>query len=623
LWFSLFLFEASKTELCQKHNEYFDNEEEGQNKANDCSNMNQYITYALVLIFSLSAYKTKQNLLEKVEVQPVTNTTTTPVIDKRDEGTLAEKAMVSSAHPLATKVGLTILKKGGNAVDAAIAVQFALAVVYPSAGNIGGGGFMVIRLNDGTATTLDYREMAPALSHRDMYLDEEGNAVSELSRYGQLSVGVPGSVAGMFEAHEKFGSGIKMQQLIQPAIDLARNGFPLLENEAEKLNANRKDFEKYNPKNIYFREKEIWKTGDTLVLNDLAQTLERISVDGEKDFYEGITANMLAHEMKGANGIISLTDLKNYQTVWRKPILSKYKKEYTLISMGPPSSGGIALSQMLRMLEDYGLSTLQHNQINYIHLLAEVERRAYADRATHLGDMDYWEVPVEDLLDASYLKERMSNFSETGATPSDQIKAGNFKPVENEETTHFSVVDAEGNAVSVTTTLNGAFGSKVFVSGAGFLLNNEMDDFSAKPGTPNLYGLVGAEANAIEPGKRMLSSMTPTIVEKNGKLFMVVGSPGGSTIITSVMQTFLNVVEFEMTLKEAIESPRFHHQWLPDQIYFEKEQLSEKIINSLNNMQHNTKARGSIGRVDAILVKPNGTLEGYSDKRGEGAALGF
>ncbi len=581
--------------------------------------MNQYITCLITLIVCLTACKTKQSLPEKVELTP-----TIELTEQKEEGTLAENAMVSSAHPLATKVGLTILKNGGNAIDAAIAVQFALAVVYPSAGNIGGGGFMVIRLKDGTTTTLDYREMAPARAHKDMYLDEEGNAISELSRYGHLAAGVPGSVAGMFEAQEKFGSGIAMSKLIQPAIDLAANGFPLLAKEAKKLNKFRSDFQQYNPGNSYLRAKENWETGDTLVLTDLAKTLERIQVDGQKGFYEGITAGLIVREMERANGIISLEDLTNYQPVWRKPILSKYKKDYTIISMGPPSSGGIALSQMLTMLEDYGLSTLKHNQKNYVHLLAEVERRAYADRATHLGDMDYWEVPTKKLLNVKYLKERLNNFSETAATPSNQIEAGNFNPAESEETTHFSIVDAEGNAVSVTTTLNAAYGSKVLVSGAGFLLNNEMDDFSAKPGVPNLFGLVGGEANAIEPGKRMLSSMTPTIIEKNGELFMVVGSPGGSTIITSVMQTILNVVEFQMTLKEAIESPRFHHQWLPDQIYYEADNaLPQHTINTLTAMQHTTKARSSIGRVDAILVKPNGMLEGYSDNRGEGAALGF
>jgi len=578
---------------------------------------NRFMLLSLVLFCFIQCKISKDAIVENT-----TNTKTEkPLL--LNEGTLAADAMVSSAHPVASKVGIEIIKQGGNAIDAAIAIHFALAVVYPSAGNLGGGGFMVIRLNNGTVNTIDYRETAPAMAYKDMYLNKEGEAVASLSRYDRLASGIPGSVAGMYELHQKYGS-LPMEALIQPSIDIAENGFEILQSEAEKLNESKVSFEKYNVDNNYLVKPEgEWQAGDLLSLPDLANTLKRIKKDGKSGFYEGETANLIVAEMQRGNGIISLEDLKQYQPVWRKPIVFNYKNNYNVISMGPPSSGGIVLAQMLKMLENFSLSEMKPNSKSYIHLVTEVERRAYADRATHLGDMDYWDVPIAELLDKAYLNEKMSSFTETAATPSTAIEAGNFKTQESEETTHFSVIDAAGNAVACTTTLNASFGSKVFVTGAGFLLNNEMDDFSAKPGTPNLYGLVGAEANAIEPGKRMLSSMTPTIVEKNDSLFMVLGSPGGSTIITSVLQVFLNVVEHQMTLKEAMDQARFHHQWLPDKIYTEP-----AIFNGLQNveltkMQHKIEERASIGRVDAILVKPKGTLEGYSDKRAEGKAIGY
>lgn len=578
---------------------------------------NHFILLSVVFFCFIQCKISKETVVGNTAITQVENA------DLQNEGTLADNAMVSSAHPTASKVGIEIIKQGGNAIDAAIAIHFALAVVYPSAGNLGGGGFMVVRLNDGTVNSIDYRETAPALASKDMYLNKNGDAVADLSRYDRLASGVPGSVAGMYEVHQKYGS-LPMEVLLQPAIDLAEKGFELLPTEAEKLNGKKADFVKYNDDNTYLVKPETaWQAGDLVSLPDLANTLKRIKKGGKSGFYEGETAKLIVTEMQRGNGIISLEDLKQYQPVWRKPIVFNYKSDFNIISMGPPSSGGIVMAQMLKMLENFSLNEMQPNGKNYIHLVTEVERRAYADRATHLGDMDYWDVPIIELLDENYLKEKMNNFSETAATPSSAIEAGNFEIKESEETTHFSVVDDEGNAVSCTTTLNASFGSKVFVSGAGFLLNNEMDDFSAKPGTPNLYGLVGAEANAIEPGKRMLSSMTPTIVEKNDSLFMVLGSPGGSTIITSVLQVFLNVVEHKMTLKEAMDQSRFHHQWLPDKVYCEPEIFNGTQNAELTKMQHKIEKRESIGRVDAILVKPNGKLEGCSDKRAEGKAVGY
>jgi len=539
----------------------------------------------------------------------------------KNTGTIGNKVMVSTAHPLASEVGLQILKEGGNAVDAAVAIQFALAVVYPAAGNIGGGGFMVYRSANGEVNTLDFREKAPEAAFKDMYLDENGDAVSDRSRYGQLAAGVPGSVDGMFTAHEKYGS-MAMSKLIQPAIDLAKNGFKLLPKEAEKLNENKADFLNHNPENSYLIKESGWKTGDIVKIPDLARTLFLIQKNGRNGFYKGLTAKFITTEMQRANGIITEKDLANYKSIWRKAIEIDYK-EYKLYSMGPPSSGGIAIAQILGMISNQDLSSYKHNSVEYIHLIAEAERRAYADRATHLGDMDYWNVPIGQLLEKKYLKKRMASFNSSKATTSDAIQAGNFAMNESEETTHFSVVDKAGNAVSITTTLNGSFGSKVFVTGAGFLLNNEMDDFSAKPGVPNLYGLVGAEANAIEPGKRMLSSMTPTIVTQNGKLKMVLGTPGGSTIITSVLQSFLNVAEFDMTMKEAIDVPKFHHQWLPDSLYIEPTTLTLDKETKLKNIGHSIAEKKSIGRMDCILINDNSQLEGYSDSRAEGKALGY
>ena len=537
---------------------------------------------------------------------------------------ISDKAMVVSAHPLASKVGMDILKKGGNAIDAAIAVQMALGVTYPVAGNIGGGGFMVIRMNDGTVDALDYREKAPLAAHRDMYLDSLGGVIPRLSLDGHLAVGVPGTVDGMVKAFEKYSQLKNWKELIKPSWDLAKDGILLTEREANGLNRTKEKFEKFNTSRpVFIKEDGKWEKGEKLVQSDLAKTFKSIHDKGRAGFYEGEVANQLVAEMKAGNGIITHEDLKQYEAQWRKPIVSKYKN-YDIISMAPPSSGGIALTQMLGMVENYPIKDWGFHSPQTIHVMAEAERRAFADRAKHLGDPDFYDVPVKELMDKNYLKQRMSNFNPNAASPSDEIQAGMLLK-ESDQTTHFSIIDAEGNAVSVTTTLNTGYGSKVVVSGAGFFLNNEMDDLSAKVGVPNIFGLVGEEANAIEPGKRMLSSMTPTIATKNGKLNMVIGTPGGSTIITSVFQIFLNVTEFGMGMSEAINAPRFHHQWLPDQIFIETDAFPTETISALEKIGHKVGVRGSgkIGRFEGILVMPDGKLEGGADIRGDDSAMGY
>ena len=539
-----------------------------------------------------------------------------------EKGVLAPHAMVVSAKEEASQIGLAILKKGGNAFDAMIATELALAVAYPNAGNIGGGGFMVYRLGSGERGALDYREKAPAKAHRDMYLDKNGKVIADKSTLGALAVGVPGTIAGIFEVYEKFGS-LPIGELIQPAIDLARKGVLITELQANfYMN---KNVELIKQANNYVTPFENgWKAGERFKYEELAQTLERIRDNGSYEFYNGETAKRIVSYVQELGGILSLDDLRNYRAQWRKPITFTYK-DYTISSMPLPSSGGICLAQILKSVEPYNIGQYPHNGEQYIQLLVEAERRAYADRAYYMGDADFVKVPTQQLLSPDYLKERMSSFSWDKASKSTEIAHGKIVGYESDETTHYSIVDRFGNAVAVTTTLNTNYGSKVYVKGGGFFLNNQMDDFSIKPGEPNTYGLVGSEKNAIAPNKRMLSSMTPTIIEKDGKLFMVIGTPGGSTIITSVLQCFLNVAEYGMTMQQSVSKPRFHHQWLPDDVMYEPKGFAPEVIAHLKAKGYKPREENFviIGKVDAILVQPDGTLEGGADPRGDDTAVGY
>tara|TARA_B100000787_G_scaffold41063_1_gene29116 strand:+ start:1295 stop:3007 length:1713 start_codon:yes stop_codon:yes gene_type:complete len=541
---------------------------------------------------------------------------TTPVL-----GVTSQKAMVVSAREEASKIGSEIMQQGGNAFDAMVATEMALAVCYPNAGNLGGGGFMVYRTHKGEIGALDYREKAPLRAFKDMYLDQNNKYLQQKSKTGGLAVGVPGTIAGIFKAHQKFGS-LPMQSILRPVILLAKNGFKITEKQAKQFNDHRAVFKQVNQENSIFTKK--FKVGDVFKNEALANTLQQISDNGRKAFYQGDIAKTLVAFLQKNKSIISLKDLENYQAIWREPIVFNYK-DLRIISMSPPSSGGICMAQILKTTANYPIAVYGHNTTKTIQVLVEAQRRAYADRSHYLGDPDFINIPVDSLLSDAYLKNRMDSFSFDGATPSHQIKHGNIQAPESKETTHYSIVDSYGNAIAVTTTLNASFGSKLYSKKLGFFLNNEMDDFSAKPGTPNLFGLIGADANAIAPQKRMLSSMTPTLVEKDNKLWMSLGTPGGSTIITSVLQTILNVYEFNMSMQQAVDAPRFHHQWLPDVVKVEATSFDAKTIKNLENKGYviDYKNPSSIGTVDAILVLPDGSFEAGADKRGDDTAVGF
>jgi gamma-glutamyltranspeptidase / glutathione hydrolase len=533
---------------------------------------------------------------------------------------------VVSARKEASDIGVEIMKKGGNAFDAMVAVHLALAVTYPIAGNIGGGGFVVYHTSNGESGSLDFREKAPGKAFKDMYLDDNGDVIEDMSTLGGAAVGVPGSISGIFEIHSKFGS-LPIKDLFQPSIELAKNGFVITKRQESALKDKMKDFIKVNGNESLFSNN--YQEGDTLKNINLSNTLDKIANNGPKAFYEGEIAKMIVDEVQESGGIMTVDDLKNYNSVWRDPIKFKYK-ELEIISMPLPSSGGILLGQLLKAVESYDIAQYGHNSVESIQIMVEAERRAYADRSFYMGDPDFNKLPVYELMDDEYVKARMESFSWDKATLSSDVSHGDLKTIkESDQTTHYSIIDADGNSVSVTTTLNTNYGSKVFVEAGGFFLNNEMDDFSSKPGHPNSFGLIGSEANSVEANKRMLSSMTPTIVLKNKKPSLIVGTPGGSTIITSVFQTILNVYEFNMSMQEAVNAPRVHHQWLPDVVIIEKDgidSVQDSILRSKNYFVvslpivsdgPNIRARSSIGKVDAIFIDENGDVSTGADPRGD------
>ena len=522
-------------------------------------------------------------------------------------------AAVVSARKEASDIGIAIMEKGGNAFDAMIATDLALSVCYPNAGNLAGGGFFVFRKANGEKGSLDYREKASENASKNMFLDNKGNIIPDKSTLGGMAVGVPGTVAGLYEIYEKMAT-LPWATLVQPAIDLAEKGFVVTKKQENSLNSKRSDFIKVNGKETFYGYK--FKAGDTIKNDAIASTLKIIQKKGKKGFYEGPIAQLIVDKVKKTGGIISLNDMKNYSPVWRDLINFKYK-DLDIFSMGPPSSGGICLGQIMKMIEPFSVKEYGHNSLKYIQLLTEAQRRSYADRSEFLGDPDFVSIPQSKLISNNYLKSRMNNFSFDRATSSSEISYGEIFPNESNETTHYSIIDPEGNAVAVTTTLNASYGSKVYIEKGGFFLNNEMDDFSSKPGTPNMFGLIGSEANSILPKKRMLSSMTPTIIEKKGKILMILGTPGGSTIITSVLQTILNVYEFQMNIQEAVNAPRFHHQWLPDEIRLEPEKFDHLIPNLLNKGYFIKPEKELIGRVDALYIDSKGLIQAGADPRGD------
>jgi len=539
------------------------------------------------------------------------------------DGTFRNAAVVC-VQPKAAQIGIDVLKKGGNAVDAAVAVSYALAVIHPSAGNLGGGGFMLIRTADGKTTAIDYREKAPAKAQRDMYLDKDGNVIEGMSTSTPLAVGVPGTVAGTLYALEKYGR-LSRQEVLAPAIKLAENGFvlkrPFDEEQFDRFQSTKKVFRKPNG--------GIYQIGDKFVQKDLAKTLKLISQKGHDGFYKGTTADLFVKTMKEYGGWITHKDLANYRPAERTPVTGSYRG-CGIISMPPPSSGGTTLLQILNILEKYNLTKSGFNTPQTVHLVVEAEKLAFADRAEYIADPDFINVPVEKLISKNYADKRAADIKPNQNTPSLQIKAGNLNdlPYESYETTHYSIIDKDGTAVAVTTTLNDSHGCYLVVDGAGFLLNNEMDDFSAKPGAPNFYGLVCGSANAIEPNKRMLSSMSPTIVTKDGKNFIVIGAMGGPTIITTVAQCIMNVIDHKMDIAQAVAAPRFHHQWLPDEIQLDKyldNVFSEKTVKKLKSLGHKF-GQPQGGKAHALLIDPKtGLIKTAADPRGKvkGSGIGY
>ena len=529
------------------------------------------------------------------------------------------KGAVVSAREEASKIGVEIMAQGGNAFDAMIATDLALTVCYPNAGNIAGGGFLVYRLADSDKGSLDYREKAPMAANADMYLDQEGKVIPGKSTLGGMAVGVPGTVAGLEAIHEKFGS-LPWEYLVQPAIDLARKGYRVTKKQQLSFEGKRTEFIKVNGEYTFYAQG--FKEGDLVKNKALAVTLERIAKYGSAGFYQGENAVALIERVKETGGIMTLEDLLAYKPIWRDPVHFSYK-DLEIYTMGPPSSGGICLGQIMKMIEPFDIGQYEQNSLEAIQIVVEAERRSYADRSLYLGDPDFIKIPQDSLLNTGYLANRMASFDFDQATKSSDISPGTINWVESEETTHYSILDAMGNAVAVTTTLNGSYGSKVFVESGGYFLNNEMDDFSSKPGVPNMFGLIGGKVNAIAPEKRMLSAMTPTIVEKDGKLSMIVGTPGGSTIITSVLQTILNVYEFGMNMQEAVRSPRFHHQWLPDEVVFEPKRFDSLFITKLQDKGYDIKEEYTriIGRVDAIHLSEENKITTGADPRGDDKAV--
>ena len=568
--------------------------------------MKRILPFCIALLICITSCKSNQT-------QSISKT--------NNRGLIANKAMVVCARKEASKIGVAILKQGGNAFDAMMATEMALAVAYPYAGNLGGGGFLVYRLADGSKGALDYREKAPLASTKDMYLDEDGNVIKDKSTIGSMAIGVPGTIAGIFEAQKRFGK-LDVATILIPVIELAQNGYIITEKQEIRIAHYDSLFKVVNEKEILYNQN--LKAGDNLINVALAETLQRIAKNGRDEFYKGETAKKLVNYLQSKGSIITLEDLAKYEAKWRDPITFHYD-DLTITSMSPPSSGGICLNQIMTMIEPFDLKGFGHNSLKSIQVIVEAEKRAYADRSFYLGDPDFIDIPVKTLTSTMYLTERMQSFTYHNATPVDAMSHGEISGYESDETTHYSIVDQFGNAIAVTTTLNGGYGSKLFADELGFFLNNEMDDFSSKPGEPNYYGLIGAEANSIAPEKRMLSSMTPTIVEKDGEFYMSVGTPGGSTIITSVLQTILNVHEFDLTMQEAVNAPRFHNQWLPDEIRMEPNSFDKKIINQLEALGYiiNESRSSIIGIVDGILMLDDGTLEGGADKRGDDTAVGF